>query len=296
MGSNQRQFGTALITALFVTALTAILATALMVSQRLLIRQTSLVNNADTMYLDLQGVQDWAQTTLTKNVDLLKIKSLQQHFHGTQLTGKIIAQGGLFNINSLAETKNQPRFIKLLRKIIPAMTAQQAGDVTKAISEWVLPSQSDDYYTQLNPPYRAPHRLIINISELRAVRGVTASIYHALRPYITALPVRQYQVDVNYAPALVLMTLTDTMTLNQAQSLVACRKTHGLFKSVNDYISLCAPKLPIDNSSITVDDNYYLVEGTAERGDQQLQLTSLLMKYSQPNNHLATKILWQELS
>jgi len=296
MISKQQQLGAALISALFVTALTAILATALMVSQHLLIRQASLVMNADTLYLDLQGVQNWAQVIIAKNLDLQKTKSLNEKLYGAHVTGKIYAQGGLFNINSLAETKNQPRFIKLMRTLIPTMTAQQAGGIAKAISAWLLPSQSDDYYTHLKPPYRAPHRLILNISELRAVRGVTASIFRTLRPYITALPLRRYQIDVNYAPAFVLITLNDQMTLTQAESLVACRKAHGLFTSVNDYLSLCAAKLPIEDNSITVNEKYYFVKGLAQRGDQQLLLSTMLMKYSETNNHFATKILWQELS
>lgn len=295
MTNNAQQSGAALISALFITALTAIIATALMMSQRLLIHQAALVTNTDQMYLDLQGVQDWAEAIIIKNADLQKIKPLHKNFYGTHISGHIYPQGGLFNINCLLQTENQPRFIHLLRGVIPNITTRQAGNIATAVSEWLLPSQADDYYVRQHPPYRAPHRLMVNISELRAVRGITAPMYAALKPYITALPSQQYHVDVNYAPIPVLLTLSDKMNLAQAQLLYACRKEHGLFNSTTDYIKLCSMNTPLDVGNITVDEKYYIVRGSAKRSTQQLSLTSLLLKYADSNNHTAARIAWQEL-
>lgn len=295
MTNSRHSSGAALISALFITALTAMIATALMVSQRLLVHQITLGINADKMYLDLQGVQNWAEEIIAKNEDLQKTESLQEDFYSIHVTGKIYAQGGLFNINCLAEIKNWFHFVRLLRTVAPKVTIQQAKDITESVSQWLLPSQSDDYYIRQDPPYRAPHRLMVNVSELRAVKGVTANIYDALKPYITALPSRQYQLDINYAPVPVLMTLNDKMTLAQAESLQACRKENGIFNSINDYIKLCGVNVPIDKKNITVNEKYYVVWGKAKRLDQQLSLTSFLMKYTDKNGHIAAKIIWQEL-
>jgi general secretion pathway protein K len=295
MSDSKQQSGSALISALFITALTAIIATALMVSQRLLIHHTTMVVNTDQMYLDLQGVQNWAEEIILKNNDLQKTSSLEKNFYGTHVRGKIYAQGGLFNINCLAETVNQPRFVRLLQTVVPNMTIQQAGNIATAVNEWLLPSRSDDYYMRQNTPYRAPHRLIVNVSELRAVRGITANIYEALKPYITALPSRRYQLDINYAPVPVLMTLSDKMTLAQAKLLQVCRKENGIFNSINNYIKLCGMNMPINRSSVTVNETYYIVWGNAERSDQQLSLTRFLMKYTDKNSHMATRVIWQEL-
>ena len=101
MNNRQQQFGSALISALFITALTAIIATALIVRQRLLIHQALLVTNTDQMMLLLQGSQYWAQEIIVKKTDLQKTKSLNKKINGTQVKGMIFAEQGLFNINCL---------------------------------------------------------------------------------------------------------------------------------------------------------------------------------------------------
>ena len=131
---NARQNGSALISALLITAIAAVISAAVIISQRLLIYHAELVTNADQLYLDLQGVQDWAEMIILKNVNLQKTPSLKQTINGTTITGNIIAQQGLFNINSLAQTINQPRFVRLLQNLVPDMSTAHASDLVRAIS------------------------------------------------------------------------------------------------------------------------------------------------------------------
>ena len=60
----KHQTGSALITAILITAIVAAIATIMAVRQRVDIRETQLTVNADKAYLDLQGVQEWAIVTL----------------------------------------------------------------------------------------------------------------------------------------------------------------------------------------------------------------------------------------
>ena len=293
MNNRQQQFGSALISALFITALTAIIATALIVRQRLLIHQALLVTNTDQMMLLLQGSQYWAQEIIVKKTDLQKTKSLNKKINGTQVKGMIFAEQGLFNINCLQKTANIPKFVRLLQTVEPGIKAKQASDLTRNIVSWLLYSNVDEYYVRQKPPYRAAHQPMVNVSELRAIRGVTVPIYNALKPYITALPTSEFQVDVNYAPAPVLMTLNNTMTLSQAKGLMVCRRQQGLFKESSDFQRMCAGGQ--DLGSFTVDEKYYKVVAQADRGDQHLTLRSFLTRSNDKNNKDDIKMVWQEM-
>ncbi|WP_306686721.1 hypothetical protein [Candidatus Coxiella mudrowiae] len=43
------------------------------------------------MYLDLQGVQDYAEMILLQNTDLKKIPDLKQSFYGAEVIGMLSA-------------------------------------------------------------------------------------------------------------------------------------------------------------------------------------------------------------
>ena len=61
---QQHHNGGALISALFITAVAAMLATALAVSQRFLIHEEQMITRADHLYLQLQGEQALASEVI----------------------------------------------------------------------------------------------------------------------------------------------------------------------------------------------------------------------------------------
>src|SRR3989338_2318325 len=118
--------GSALISALLITAIVAAIATVMAISQRILIRETQLVLNSDRAYLDLQGVNDWAVVTLTNDKALQnaqlpdsfpKIMPPTNNYQGAKIRGKIIDAQGLFNINSLQSPNNEAYFVYLLEAL-----------------------------------------------------------------------------------------------------------------------------------------------------------------------------------
>ncbi len=276
MMKNNQQKGTALISALLITAIAAVIATAVIVSLQMLIRESQLIVNSDVMTLDLQGVTDWAEMTILGNSDIKKIKSLQLRINGTTIRGKISAQQGLFNLNSLVNAGNETRFIHLLQAVLPNESIQHVTVLAKVIQ------------------YRAAHRPFVLINELRAVDGVTAPIYRTLSPYISALPPDHYQIDINAASIPVLGALTDTITPTQARALHACREGHGEFSTVDEFMHACGAITPLNPSNITTVEDYYLVEGSAFRNEQQLIMVSLLQKYTASDNKVYVRVVWEQ--
>ncbi len=194
--------GGALISALFITAIAAIIATALAVQVRLLIHEGELVVNSDQSYLNCQSMQLLAENEVIKYVSqwtnvktpspqliLLKTKLPNTKINGTQLTGDIDDEQGKFNINDLVYTANQSRFVTLLQAVVQGISQQQSFNIAKAITAWMTNDSQNKYYLSLHPPYQSPQAEMTDISELRLVEGVTPEIYSALAPYITALPI-----------------------------------------------------------------------------------------------------------
>lgn len=194
--------GGALISALFITAIAAIIAVALIVQQRLLIHEGGLIISSDQSYLNLQSLQivaenevikyasQWANTKnppaqfIPLETTLPKIK-----LNNMILTGTLDDEQGKFNIDELVYTANQPQFVALLKAVVQGISQQVATNLAQAITVWMTSNSQDPYYLSLNPAYRAPQTQMANISELRLVNGVTPQIFSALEPYITALPI-----------------------------------------------------------------------------------------------------------
>lgn len=292
-----KQQGTALISALLITAIAALLATATLLSSRLLIHQADLTITGDQLYEYLLGANDWAQMVITTNTNLKKVKSLQINQGEIQITGKIYAQQGLFNINNLQEPRNESTFVRLLRAISPSTPIDKANALAKTVSDWInSESTNDDRYLQLHPPYRPAHRWLTVTSELRAVLGMDAKTYQALLPYITALPVMQNTLDINGVPRAIFFALSDTIDLSQAQHLLDCRDNHGFFNTMADFVKTCGPVQPALLSHLTTEEHYFLLRATATQGHQTLVLTSLLLKDMGIDGKQKVKIIWQQLN
>lgn len=85
------------------------------------------------------------------------------------------------------------------------MDDYEAVQLTDAIRDWTdkdtqLVSSNgaeDAYYEGLNPPYLVANQRMLGTDELRAVRGVSASLYARLAPYVCSLPNDKLVVNIN---------------------------------------------------------------------------------------------------
>ena len=293
------------------TAIAAILSVAIIMQQRLLIHQAQLSTFADQNYLLLQGVQDqavqdiidyenaWLSHAQNSQLLILPTHLGPKHIQDVVLNASITDEQGLFNINDLLQPQQVQGFNNLMRVLEPSFTASQVHSLVHALSSWILPGNDmNDVYARLQPPYRKAAQPMMDVTALRLVDGVTAKLYTQLEPYIMALPIanKPIPVNINSASALVLLTLPGVNSIDQAQSMVSCRKRQGFFRNTDDFVQSCAAPLGIKNLSAGITDHsqYFLIRSVAENNEQQVFLNSLIVTQRDNNNRMVARIIWQQ--
>lgn len=289
--------GGALISAIFITAIAAIIATALAVQQRLLIYEGELVIRSDQVYLNLQSMQYAAKLAVEKSANgalPLKTPLPTIKINKMVLSGTIDDEQGKFNLNDLTNAVNQPRFVALLQAVMPQISTEKAYDIAKAITAWLTNNSQDAYYLTLNPPYRAPQTAMADISELHLVEGITPNIFSALEPYVTALPVSNTAINVNSASLPVLLTTSANLNLSKAENIIACRKQYGGFTDIATFIANCVKPQGISTlNNITTSSTYFLARTQAKYANHIALLSSLLVTQIQKDNTLKGDTVWQ---
>jgi general secretion pathway protein K len=231
---RRRARGIALIMAVVTVALVAGIATALISSQWLSIRRTSVMMDSEQGWWVARGVEAWVVGILENDrkesqfdalgeawaqpVDALPV---DQGF----VRGGVVDLQGRFNLNNLdpriAGEKYQQQFRNLLRSLADVELPQ---GLDAAVRDWIDADQDansmngaeDAEYLNLQPPYRAANQPFTVVSELLAIRGMTPQVYERLRPLVAVLPGRKAQapgatkINVNTAPMEVLRALSAT--------------------------------------------------------------------------------------
>lgn len=305
-----KQKGSALITALMITAVVAALAALIFLRQAISIRELSLIANADRATQYLEGTAFWAKSILKEGTKkaLANNKPLIETFpkilkptqyKGATISAVLIDQQGLFNINSLTSINNGASFIRLLQNIDPKINNDTAQQLVNNIHDWLTASNADDIYTKKQPPYLAAHQLMTSISELRLVAGFNANLYRKLFPYITALPTSDNKININSAPAIILTTLADNLTLSEAKTIVATRQAKP-FQQISDFTNyLKTLSINITKSSnLTVSDSsYFLLHSQAKIANQTTNQYTVLKRTIDKTKKTATiSVLAQTLN
>lgn len=303
--SRKRQEGVVIVVALFIVALVAAMAYAMMARLERDTRRTSLILRDTQAEFYAQGSIAWAKDQLRNNlenkkpnklVDVTPIQSPENEMHGYKITSTIYDMQSRFNVNNLSNnTDLQKDFKKLLRLVEPTLTEEKANEMIRAVVDWIKlgASQSADskYYLELPLPYRAAHKPLFSISELRLVKGVTPKLYMALQPHVIALSAPTL-INVQSASALVLATLSPTMTLEAGKAIEQLR-AQTPFVSTEQFLNLDIVKNhPISADKITIVSSYFLVETTVAIENQQVVLYTLLERTAK-DNKVAVNIVWQ---
>ena len=163
--------------------------------------------------------------------------------------------GNCFNINSVADgalaTALTPRpagidqFAALLRLLeVPEGTARRiaeaAGDWVDADSNPTREGAEDRVYAGAEQPYRTANTFFADVSELRAVNGMTPEIYERVRPWLCALPTTDLSpinvntLSVDQAPLLAMLA-PDQISVDAARRVIAERPAAGWGDLVDFY-------------------------------------------------------------
>lgn len=305
--------GAALLSVLLLVAVMAVLAasalerlklsTALAANGAALDQARAYGHAAETLALIRIGdlaARDPARTTLAGNWN-------GQRFNlpipGGIATARVRDGGNCFNLNSVAQGQvptqlnANPAGIAQFAALMEVLQVERdvAARVAAALADWVdadtVPAPGgaeDDYYRGLAVPYMAANAWLEDVSELRAVAGVTPELYARIRPWICALPVAALSpINVNtltpeQAPLLA-MLLEGRLDVPRARAIIENRPPNG-WSALNDFWAQPAlTQAGIDVRTQTkLRTDWFALDIAVELGGAELQETALIDAAMQP--------------
>ena len=302
-----RQRGAAVIVAMLIVALAASAAGLMLQQQDASIRQLEAARDYEQARWLLHGGAQWARVILRADARSSTIDHGGELWatglpptdieHG-RLSGEIRDQQGLFNLNNLVrDGKPSERDIDMLRRLL--RIAGLRAELADAITDWIdadsdlrsAEGAEDEYYLRLTAPYRTANQPMSGIEELFRVRGCDEAVVNRLRAFATALP-RRTPVNVNLAPPEVLVALVEGLTLPEAQVLASGRPA-APFRNADDFRArLPRSELNVSNEDISVDSQFFVVQGRASVGKADLRMRALLQR----SGTALPVVLWQRMS
>jgi general secretion pathway protein K len=273
---------------LLIVAMATSLAIYMAMQQSLWQRQVeSQFDRVQARELGLAGI-DWARAVLAEdarggNVDhekeiwTLRLPAIP--VEGGEVIGAIEDRQGLYNLNNVVG--NVAQFQRLLNVLgLPAELAASLSDWEDADSEPQAGGAEDRYYLALAQPYRTANRALVELGELTKVKGFDSRVVEHLRSFVDVLPATKTPVNVNFAPAEVLVAVIEGLTLSDARFLIQQRHEKP-FKDIADF----KQRLPhggvkVVDSDISVKTDFFWVTGRVSVGKSQVVTQALLQRIS----------------
>jgi general secretion pathway protein K len=295
-----KQRGVALITAMLIAALITVAAVAMASRQTLDMRRTGNMLEADQAYMYALGMEELASQVLSKDkketgdIDTLgeewAIPLPPTTVEGGVISGSLGDLQARFNLNNIIDNEQRPNpdqvriFQSILQRIGQSDEELQISPfMANRVVDWVdnnintsADGAEDLEYLGADIPYRAGNQFMASPTELGAIMGLSPQAVDALIPLVSALPVPT-PININTAPAELLMTLHEDITETIATTLIEYRKDNP-FQSKTDF-----EKKLLDDYNVSVNDNlydiksdYFLVSIDASIGRTNLRMYSLL--------------------
>ncbi len=287
------QQGVALITALLVVAMATVAAVAMATRQQLDIRRTGSLLHGEQAYSYVLGAESWAQVVLARDLRESAIDTLEEDWstqppvsfvEGGAIFGRIIDLQGRFNVNNLvAGGAPDNEAIEHFKRLLTLLELEET--LADPLVDWIdddidvrFPDGAEDeVYLLLDTPYRAANQPLVDISELRLVKGYSVEVIETLRPFIVALP-EATSINVNTASAEVLSTVAEDLSTSDGESLVDARGEEG-FESVDSFLQ--EPTLEAKDvaaASLSVTSQWFLMVSEANIGVGRARLASLIQR------------------
>jgi general secretion pathway protein K len=312
MSSHRREGerGAALLAVLLIVAVMGAIAAGAF--ERLRLSTALAVNHASLEQARAYAVG--VETLLALRADDLAAESpeattLEGDWNGTlrriPLPGEGVAEGTIrdggncFNLNSLVEgdagtgyaasATGMAQFVALMGAA--GANEAEARRVAGAAADWADsdtapgPNGAEDAaYAGAERPYRPGNTLFAEVSELRAVAGVTPGLYARLRPHLCALPAAEpSQLNVNTllprdAPLLAMLA-PGQIPIERARAVLAARPASG-WRRIEDFwrsLGQARETLPLDaQSQLQLISRWFALELRVEFNGAELIETALV--------------------
>ena len=291
--SARSQGGVALVTALLVVSLATVAAVAMATRQHIDVRRTGNLLHGEQAYSYALAAESWAQVILRRDAVESDFDSLAEDWatalppiavEGGVVSGKVEDLQGRFNVNNLINESNTVSEVDLeyFKRLLDNLGLQQSLAV--ALADWIdkdinvrFPDGAEDeYYLLQERPYRAANRPLVDISELRLVKGFTPEAMQLLAPHVTALP-EETTINVNTATAEVLRALNPQLSESDVDRLIADRGETG-YENPNDFLSHAALAGLELGGEPDVTSIFFRILTQVDIGDSRVRLESLLQR------------------
>jgi general secretion pathway protein K len=297
--------GAAIVMAMLLAALAAtIAATLLWQQQRWAGEYERRRDQVQAQALAMAGVQ-WARQILYENAPP-SIVQLGQPWafrlpttpiENGSIGGYITDAQGRLNVNNLASSAPVATAAQLaLQRLFAELGVPNA--LLNAIADWVDADDQttpnggaeDSYYLAQDPPGLAANAPVRRVAELLAVRGANPALIARLAPFVDALDAPT-MVNVNTAPAEVLAAAVGGLDAAGATTLVASR-TSKPFANLGDFRTrLPNGNLNVDETTLTVTSDWFVVTIEARQGDTVARARALL--HRSPTPMAWPVVVWQ---
>jgi general secretion pathway protein K len=261
------QRGTAVIIAMLVLALAVAGAAAMLERQGLDARALQSQRDYEQARWMLRGGMHWARSILAEDARAGATDHRRELWASGlpptdvqlgSLAGDIRDEQGLFNLNNLLRAgKPDPMQIGALGRLLGAIG--------------LAPALADAIAARIDPK-----RPLADVGELAGVGGLDANALERLRRYATALP-RATAVNINTAPAEVVVAVVEGLALSEAQALVRRIATDPV-RNRDEFQARLRPDLRPNLESIAVSSQFFLVQGRAKVGDADLRMEALMQR------------------
>ena len=358
-----KQRGAALLSALLITALAAALAAEVAANEGWLLTQAGWSRGAERSSQALTYAKQKAMTELymmmakdPQHLIYRVPKAWQKlgNINGVDVVMRLEDAQTKWNINSISQSdqtynnnsentfganlasNDLSRLLQTIsRKVtVPGMSQPTAlspalaWQLVTLIKNYIGPYRSDildRYYIRQHPPYFPSHQMMMHISQMRAIRGVTRLRYLQWQGYLTALPTTLNQINVNdLSPKNPLLAVTFGVPAMQLPGWGTCLQGLSLIKTgvaLKTALQANCPQLiqnnpgstssddgsilsrvAVDNNDngsssgktqLTTHTNYIFVTIQAKIGQQTLWLRALLFADKTVDNRLIVRELWE---
>ena len=291
--SSKYNKGVALITALLVVSIATTAAVALSAHQQMDIRRTANLISRDQAWLYTKAAESWSKAILARDQEDNETDSVEDiwaqrlpplDIPGGVMIGHMEDLQGRLNINNLIDGKKlDPQAVSQFQRLLEVL--QLPKELAQAVADWLdedveataPEGAEDDYYLGLEQAYMAGNRNMVNISELRLVKGFDQQTFQRVAPFLTALPERT-EINVNTAPPEILASLSSDIDLSTAESLVKQREKEP-YKSTEDFTGHESIKdAKLDPQGLSVNSRYFMLYTDTRIVNARASLESLILR------------------
>jgi type II secretory pathway component PulK len=280
---NQRQKGTILLIVLFVVAFLEVIALSYLSSQKSSIRSLENLIFSTSFKYELDAFESQIKINL---IQALKDNPGESVYDLT--LGRAVDYQERININNFVKSDDQEVLYNALKKIALIPEYKFNGNVDALIAK--IQKYLDVYvkHYAMNPSI-LPFSHINDLSDM----NLTTVEFDFLKKAFVVLPTL-VSLNINTITAESLLSLSDELSYEEAQTLISIRDNHKPIKDSSDYFMLDGVKNKnLSEDNIVISSQFYLLDYTIEYKRLKYHLQSLAEIIPEENNSKVV-IRWRQ--